>query len=60
MTLVHLELSTFWLSLVAVLYQGKDVGLKKIIKSLISLEQVGGKETLRYTELLNNKIPFFN
>lgn len=60
MTLVHLELSTFWLSLVAVLYQGKDVDLKKIIKSLISLEQVEGKETLRYTELLNNKIPFFN
>ena len=60
MTLAHLELSTFWLSSVAMLYQGKDVGLKKIIKSLISLEQVEGKETLRYTELLNNKIPFFN
>lgn len=29
--------------------------LAKKIKSLISLEQTEGKETLRYTELLNNK-----
>lgn len=29
--------------------------LAKKVKSLISLEQAEGKETLRYTELLNNK-----